>query len=47
LSKVAVDCGVRIVAAVSGHVTRELALAPGSDVAVTLRPSELYVIPRG
>jgi tungstate transport system ATP-binding protein len=46
LSKVAVDCGVRIVAAVSGHVARGLALAPGRDVAVTLHPSDLYVIPR-
>jgi tungstate transport system ATP-binding protein len=46
LSKVTVDCGVRIVAAVSGHVTRELALGPGCGVAVTLRPSDLYVIPR-
>jgi len=46
LSKVAVDCGVRIVAAVSGHVMRELALAPGCEVAVTLPPSDLYVIPR-
>ena len=47
LSKVTIDCGVRIVAAVSGHVARELALAPGREVAVTLRPSDLYVIPRG
>ena len=46
LNKVAVDCGVRIVAAVSGQVTRELALAPGCEVAVTLRPSDLYAIPR-
>jgi len=46
LNKVAVDCGVRVVAAVSGHVTRELGLAPGCEVAVTLRSSDLYVIPR-
>jgi tungstate transport system ATP-binding protein len=45
LSKVTVDCGVRIVAAVSGHVARELHLAPGCEVTVTLRPSDLYVIP--
>jgi ABC-type sulfate/molybdate transport systems ATPase subunit len=45
LSKVAVDCGVRIVAAVPGHVTRELGLTPGCRVSVTLRPPDLYVIP--
>jgi ABC-type sugar transport system ATPase subunit len=47
LSKVTVDCGVRIIAAVSGHVTRELALEPGASVTAALRPSDLYVIPRG
>jgi tungstate transport system ATP-binding protein len=46
LSKVTIDCGVRIIAAVSGQVTRDLALAPGSEVAVTMRPSDLYVIPQ-
>jgi len=46
LSKVTVDCGVRIVAAVSGHVARDLALKPGSAVQVALRPTDLYVIPR-
>jgi tungstate transport system ATP-binding protein len=45
--RASIDCGVRIVAAVSGHVARELALAPGRDVTVVLRPSDLYVIPPG
>lgn len=45
LSKVTLDCGVRIVAAVSGHVARELALEQGCAVRVALRPSDLYVIP--
>ena len=45
--KVSIDCGVRIVAAVSGHVARELALAPGCAVTAALRPADLYVIPRG
>jgi len=46
LTRVTIDCGVTIVAAVSGHVLRELALAPGCAVTVALRPSDLYVIPR-
>jgi molybdopterin-binding protein len=46
LSKVTVDCGVRIVAAVSGHLARDLALRRGSEVWVALRPADLYVIPR-
>lgn len=45
--RVSIDCGVRIVATVSAHVARELSVAPGSAVTVALRPSELYVIPRG
>jgi tungstate transport system ATP-binding protein len=45
--KVSIDCGVRIVAAVSGHVARELAVEPGCAVTVALRPADLYVIPRG
>jgi tungstate transport system ATP-binding protein len=44
--KVTVDCGVRVVAAVSGHVARELELRPGCVLAVELRPSDLYVLPR-
>jgi tungstate transport system ATP-binding protein len=44
--KVSIDCGVRIVAAVSGHVARELALEPGCAVTIALRPADLYVIPR-
>jgi tungstate transport system ATP-binding protein len=47
LSRVTVDCGVTIVAAVSGHVARDLAIEPGRAVTVALRPSDLYVIPRG
>jgi tungstate transport system ATP-binding protein len=46
-SKVTLDCGVRVIAAVSGHVARELALEPGAAVTAALRPSDLYVIPRG
>ncbi len=45
--KVTIDCAVRIVATVSGHVARELALAPGCAVTVALRPANLFVIPRG
>ena len=45
--KVSIDCGVRIVAAVSGHVARELSLEPGCAVTIALRPADLYVIPRG
>ena len=41
-----IDCGVRIVAAVPGQFTRELALEPGLAVRVGLRPADLYVIPR-
>ncbi len=46
LSKVTLDCGVPVVASVSGHVTRDLALEPGCGVTVALRPADLYVIPR-
>jgi len=46
LSRVTIDCGVPIVAAASGHVVRELALAAGCAVRVALRPADLYVIPR-
>jgi ABC-type molybdate transport system ATPase subunit len=45
--KVTIDCGVRIVATVSGHVSRELAVEPGCAVTIVLRPADLYVIPRG
>ncbi len=45
--KVSIDCGLRVVAAVSGHVARAHALEPGSAVTVVLRPADLYVIPRG
>jgi tungstate transport system ATP-binding protein len=45
--KATIDCGVPIVAAVPGQVTRELALEPGLTVRVGLRPGDLYVIPRG
>ncbi|MHB8836623.1 MAG: ABC transporter ATP-binding protein [Candidatus Methylomirabilia bacterium] len=45
--KVSIDCGVRIVAAVSGHLARELALEPGRAMTIALRPADLYVIPRG
>jgi len=45
--KVSIDCGVRIVAAVSGHVARQLAVEPGCAVTVALRPADLYVIPKG
>jgi tungstate transport system ATP-binding protein len=45
--KVSVDCGVTIVAAVSGHLARELALQPGCAVTVALRPADLYAIPKG
>ena len=45
--KVSVDCGVPLVAAVSGHVARALDLAPGCGVTVVLRPADLYVIPGG
>ncbi len=45
--KVSIDCGVRIVAAVSGQLARELALEPGCAVTIALRPTDLYVIPRG
>ena len=37
--KVTIDCGVRIVAAVSGHVARDLAIEPGRAVTVALRPA--------
>ena len=43
--KVSIDCGVRIVASVSGSVARELSLEPGREVTVALRPADLYVIP--
>ena len=45
--KVTIDCGVPIVASVSGHVARGLAVDPGCAVTVALRPADLYVIPRG
>ncbi len=47
LVKVAIDCSVRIVAAVSAHVARERAVVPGNAVTIALRPPDLYVIPRG
>lgn len=45
--KVSIDCGVLIVAAVSGQLARELAVEPGRAVTIELRPTDLYVIPRG
>ena len=45
--KVSIDCGVRIVASVSGHIARLLSLEPGRAVKIALRPADLYVIPRG
>ena len=45
--KVSIDCGVRIVAAVSGRLARDLFLETGCAVTVALRPTDLYVIPRG
>jgi hypothetical protein len=47
LIRVTIDCGVRIVAAASGQVSRALALEAGRAVWVALRPPDLYVIPRG
>jgi ABC-type molybdate transport system ATPase subunit len=47
LNKVTIDCGVRLVAAVSGHVARELDVKAGSALTVALRPVDLYVIPKG
>ncbi|HEY6000910.1 MAG TPA: ABC transporter ATP-binding protein [bacterium] len=47
LLKATIDCGVPIVAAVPGQVTRALALEPGLTVRVGLRPADLYVIPGG
>jgi len=44
--KVSIDCGVRIVAAVSGHRARESSLEAGCAVTLALRPADLYVIPR-
>jgi ABC-type molybdate transport system ATPase subunit len=46
LSKVTVDCGVPLVAAVAGHLVRDLGLRSGKEVLVSLRPADLYVIPR-
>jgi tungstate transport system ATP-binding protein len=45
--KVSIDCGVPIVAAVSMHAARGLGPAPGCEVTVSLRPADLYVIPKG
>jgi len=45
--KVSIDCGVRIVAAVSGRLARDLSLETGCAVTIALRPADLYVIPRG
>lgn len=45
--KVEIDCGLRIVAAVSGNLVRDLAFQPGSAVTIVLRPADLYVIPKG
>jgi tungstate transport system ATP-binding protein len=45
--KVSIACGVRIVANVTGHVARDLTVTPGCAVTVVLRPSDLYVMPRG
>jgi tungstate transport system ATP-binding protein len=44
--KVTIDCGIPIVAAVSGQVARGLRLERGLAVTVELRPADLYVIPR-
>jgi len=45
--KVSVECGVMIVALISGHLARELAVRPGSPVTVALPLSNLYAIPQG
>jgi tungstate transport system ATP-binding protein len=45
--KVTIDCGVTIVAAVSGHVARDLTLEPGRAVTVALCSADLYLIPSG
>jgi tungstate transport system ATP-binding protein len=45
--KVTIGCGLPLVAAVSGHVARELRLAPGREVTAAFRPADLYVIPPG
>jgi ABC-type molybdate transport system ATPase subunit len=44
--KVTVECGVRLTAAITAHVARQLAVDPGRAVTVALRPADLYVIPR-
>jgi ABC-type molybdate transport system ATPase subunit len=45
--KVSIDCGVSIVATVSGHIARGIPVEPGCVVTIGLRPADLYVIPRG